>query len=80
MAPSLVVLGVGLDPTTMLVISQVILSFGIPFALVPTILLTQRRDLMGSLVNRPYTTAAASVVAAVIISLNAFLLYETFFG
>jgi manganese transport protein len=80
MAPSLVVLGVGLDPTTMLVISQVILSFGIPFALVPTILLTRRRDLMGSLVNRPYTTAAASVVAAVIISLNAFLLYETFFG
>jgi manganese transport protein len=79
MAPSLVVLGVGLDPTTMLVISQVILSFGIPFALVPTILLTHRRDLMGSLVNRPYTTAAASVVAAVIISLNAFLLYETFF-
>jgi manganese transport protein len=80
MAPSLVVLGVGLDPTTMLVISQVILSFGIPFALVPTILLTHRRDLMGPLVNRPYTTAAASVVAAVIISLNAFLLYETFFG
>ena len=80
MAPSLVVLGVGLDPTTMLVISQVILSFGIPFALVPTILLTHRRDLMGSLVNRPYTTAAASAVAAVIISLNAFLLYETFFG
>ena len=80
MAPSLVVLGAGLDPTTMLVISQVILSFGIPFALVPTILVTRRRDLMGSLVNRPYTTAAASVVAAVIISLNAFLLYETFFG
>jgi manganese transport protein len=80
MAPSLVVLGVGLDPTAMLVISQVILSFGIPFALVPTILLTRRRDLMGSLVNRRYTTAAASVVAAVIISLNAFLLYETLFG
>jgi manganese transport protein len=80
MAPSLVVLGVGLDPTTMLVISQVILSFGIPFALVPTIMLTRRRDLMGSLVNSPYTTAAASVVAAVIILLNAFLLYETFFG
>jgi manganese transport protein len=80
MAPALVVLGVGLDPTTVLVISQVILSFGIPFALVPTILLTRRRDLMGALVNRPWTTAAASAVAAVIISLNAFLLYETFFG
>jgi manganese transport protein len=80
MAPALVVLGAGLDPTTVLVISQVILSFGIPFALVPTILLTRRRDLMGALVNRPWTTAAAAVVAGVIISLNAFLLYETFFG
>jgi manganese transport protein len=80
MAPSLVVLGLGLDPTTMLVISQVILSFGIPFALVPTILLTRRGDLMGSLVNRPYTTAAAGAVAAVIISLNTFLLYETLLG
>ena len=80
MAPALVVLGAGLDPTTVLVISQVILSFGIPFALVPTILLTRRRDLMGALVNRPWTTAAATAVAGVIISLNAFLLYETFFG
>ena len=62
--------GRGLDPTTVLVISQVILSFGIPFALVPTILLTRRRDLMGALVNRPWTTAAAATVAAVIISLN----------
>ena len=80
MAPALVVLGAGLDPTTVLVISQVILSFGIPFALVPTILLTRRRDLMGALVNRPWTTAAATAVAAVIISLNAFLLFETFLG
>ena len=80
MAPALVVLGAGLDPTTVLVISQVILSFGIPFALVPTILLTRRRDLMGALVNRPWTTAAATAVAGVIISLNAFLLYETFFS
>jgi manganese transport protein len=48
--------------------------------LVPTILLTRRRDLMGALVNRPRTTAAAAVVAGVIISLNAFVLYETFFG
>jgi manganese transport protein len=80
MAPALVVLSAGIDPTTALVISQVILSFGIPFALVPTILLTRRRDLMGALVNRPWTTAAATAVAAVIISLNVFLLYETFFG
>jgi manganese transport protein len=80
MAPALVVLGLGLDPTSTLVISQVVLSFGIPFALVPTILLTRRRDLMGDLVNRPLTTAVASVVAALIIGLNGFLLYGTFFG
>jgi manganese transport protein len=80
MAPALVVLAIGLDATTVLVISQVILSFGIPFALVPTIMLTRRRDLMGALVNRPWTTAAAAAVAAVIISLNGFLLFETFFG
>jgi manganese transport protein len=80
MTPALIVLAIGLDATTVLVISQVILSFGIPFALVPTIMLTRRRDLMGPLVNRPWTTAAASSVAAVIISLNGFLLYETFFG
>jgi manganese transport protein len=80
MAPALAVLGLGLDPTSTLVISQVVLSFGIPFALVPTILLTRRRDLMGDLANRALTTAAASVVAALIISLNAFLLYGTFFG
>ena len=80
MLPALVVLGLGLDPTSTLVISQVVLSFGIPFALVPVILLTRRRDLMGGLVNRPATTALASVVAAVIIALNGFLLYGTFFG
>ena len=54
------------------------LSFGIPFALVPTILLTRRRDLMGGLVNRRATTAVASVVAGLIIALNGFLLHGTF--
>ena len=80
MAPALVVLAIGLDATDTLVISQVILSFGIPFALVPMILLTRRRELMGALVNRPFTTVVASVVAAMIIGLNAFLLQQTFFG
>ena len=80
MAPALVVLALGLDPSSTLVISQVVLSFGIPFALVPMILLTRRREVMGELVNRPQTTAIACVVAALIISLNAFLLYDTFFG
>jgi manganese transport protein len=78
MVPALVVLGIGLDPSRSLVISQVVLSFGIPFALVPLVLLTRRTDIMGSLVNRLATTAVASVVAALIISLNAFLLVQTF--
>jgi manganese transport protein len=80
MAPALVVLGLGLDPSSTLVLSQVVLSFGIPFALVPLIMLTRRGDLMGTHANRGATTALASVVAALIIALNAFLLYQTFFG
>jgi manganese transport protein len=78
MAPALVVLAIGLDPSRSLVISQVVLSFGIPFALVPLVLLTRRRAIMGALVNRPLTTALASVVAALIVSLNAFLIFQTF--
>jgi manganese transport protein len=60
------------------VISQVVLSFGIPFALIPLVLLTRRRDVMGALVNRPITTAVAAVVAALISGLNVFLLVQTF--
>jgi manganese transport protein len=78
MAPALIVLGVGLDSSRSLVISQVVLSFGIPFALVPLVLLTRRRDVMGALVNRRLTTAIASIVAALIIALNLFLLVQTF--
>jgi manganese transport protein len=78
MAPALVVLALGIDPTRALVYSQVVLSFGIPFALIPLLLLTRRRDVMGVLVNRRITTAVASVVAALIIALNIFLLYRTF--
>ncbi|MEA2255469.1 MAG: manganese transport protein [Solirubrobacteraceae bacterium] len=77
MAPALVVLGIGLDPSRSLVISQVVLSFGIPFALVPLVLLTRRRDVMGALVNRRLTTVVASIVAALIIALNMFLLVQT---
>jgi manganese transport protein len=80
MAPALVVLAAGVNLSSTLVISQVVLSFGIPFALVPMILLTRRKDVMGELVNKRGTTVLAAVVAALIISLNAFLLYETFFG
>jgi manganese transport protein len=80
MAPALIVLAIGVDATSTLVISQVVLSFGIPFALVPLIVLTRRRDLMGVLVNSKLTTRAATGVAALIIGLNFFLLYNTFLG
>jgi manganese transport protein len=77
MAPALIVLAVGINPTRALVYSQVVLSFGIPFALIPLVLLTRRRDVMGSMVNRRVTTVTASVVAAMIIALNLFLIYRT---
>jgi manganese transport protein len=80
MLPALVVLAIGLNATDVLVISQVVLSFGIPFALVPMILLTRRGDVMGALVNRRHTTVVASLVATLIICLNGFLLFDTFFG
>ncbi|MBI3362627.1 MAG: Nramp family divalent metal transporter [Chloroflexi bacterium] len=80
MAPSLVVIMIGFDPTRTLVISQVVLSFGLPFALIPLIMFTRRRDLMGVLVNSRFTTAIAGVVAAIIVALNIYLLYQTFFG
>ncbi len=78
MAPALIVLALGLDPTRALILSQVVLSFGIPFALVPLILLTRRADIMGELVNRRATTGLAAVIAAVIIALNLFLLAQIF--
>jgi manganese transport protein len=80
LAPALVVLGIGIDPTQALVISQVVLSFGIPFALVPLVLLTRRKDLMAELVNHRLTTWAAGAAAALIIALNGFLLWQTFTG
>jgi manganese transport protein len=78
LAPALVVLSLGVDPTAALVFSQVVLAFGIPFALVPLVLLTRDRRLMGELTNRRVTTAATSVAAVVIIALNAVLLWHTF--
>ncbi|HET6944948.1 MAG TPA: Nramp family divalent metal transporter, partial [Gaiellaceae bacterium] len=74
MLPAFVVIGLGADPSRTLVISQVILSFGIPFALVPLVLFTSKRELMGPLVNARATTVAATIVAAIIIALNVFLL------
>lgn len=75
--PALVVIGMGLDTTRTLVISQVVLSFGLPFAIVPLVIFTGRRDIMGELVNRKITTIAAGLIAALIIALNIYLLYAT---
>jgi manganese transport protein len=80
MAPALVVLALGLPTTSTLVVSQVVLSFGIPFALVPLLLLTRRADVMGPLRNRALTSAAAAAVAAVVIGLNIFLIGSAIVG
>lgn len=79
MVPALAVLAIGVDPTTALVLSQVVLSFGIPFALIPLLMFCSNRKLMGSLVNRRTTTIMAWLTAAAIIGLNIFLLYQTLF-
>jgi manganese transport protein len=80
MLPALVILAIGLNPSRSLVISQVVLSFGIPFALIPLLIHCRNRQVMGALVNRRATTAIATIVVALIVSLNVFLLYQTFFG
>ena len=80
LAPALVVLGLGLDPTAALVISQVVLSFGIPFALVPLLLIARKREVMGALANPGWLTAIATVLAGLIIALNVFLLQQVILG
>jgi manganese transport protein len=79
MIPALIVLAVGLNPTDALVLSQVVLSFGIPFALIPLVMLTGQRDVMGVHVNRGLTSVLAWGCAALITGLNLFLLYQQFF-
>ena len=74
MAPALVVIGIGLDPSRALVLSQVVLSFGIPFALIPLLMFCRDRGLMGTLVNHRATTLIATGVVAVIVTLNVFLI------
>jgi manganese transport protein len=78
MVPAFVVIAIGVDPSRTLVLSQVVLSFGIPFALIPLVMFTSRRGLMGTLVNRRATTVVAALVAALISGLNLFLLGQTF--
>lgn len=80
MAPALIVLAIGVNTTDALVLSQIVLSFGIPFALVPLIIVTRDRKIMGGMVNRAVTTVAVSVIAAIISALNFYLLYDAFSG
>jgi manganese transport protein len=80
LAPALLVLAIGVDPTDALVGSQVVLSFGIPFALVPLLIIASKREVMGDLVNPGWLSALAGTLAALIIALNVFLLYEVFLG
>jgi manganese transport protein len=80
MLPALTILAIGVNPSRSLVISQVVLSFGIPFALIPLLLFCRNRNLMGVLVNYRLTTAVATVVVTLIVCLNVFLLYRTFFA
>ena len=78
--PSLLVIAVGVNLTRTLVVSQVVLSFGLPFAVIPLIHFTNRKDIMGELVNKRLTTVLASLVAVLILSLNFFLIYQIFSG
>lgn len=78
MVPAIIILAIGVNPTSALVLSQVFLSFGIPFALVPLVLLTSRADVMGVHVNSRATSRIAWTIAALITALNVFLLYQTF--
>ncbi|MEU8174763.1 Nramp family divalent metal transporter [Microbispora hainanensis] len=78
LVPAMAVLAAGAEPGRVLVISQVVLSFGIPFALWPLVMFTHRRDLMGRLVNRPVTPVCAAACASAVTVLNCALVwYET---
>ncbi|MGA2765065.1 MAG: Nramp family divalent metal transporter [Spirochaetia bacterium] len=80
MVPSVAIIVLGVDPTRALVLSQVVLSFALPFPVIPLIFFTRRKDLMGVLVNKPLTTVAGVLAAAVILGLNVYLIYQTFAG
>ena len=74
--PSLVVLYAGFDPTRTLVISQVVLSFGLPFAVVPLVIFTMNKKIMGPLVNRPLTSFLAAIATILILALNVYLIWS----
>jgi manganese transport protein len=76
MAPALIVIFLKADPTRSLIISQVVLSFGLPMAMLPLLHFTCRRSVMGELVNRRLTTVAGAIAAAMIIALNVYLVCQ----
>ncbi|WP_286924538.1 MULTISPECIES: Nramp family divalent metal transporter [Lysinibacillus] len=80
MLPPLVIIASGVNATYALVLSQVVLSFGIAFALVPLVMFTSKRDIMGSLVNHRITTILGWFVVVIVVVLNIYLLWETIFG
>lgn len=80
LCPALAILALGFDPTRALVLSQVVLSFGIPFAVLPLVRLTSNRELMGSDANHPVTTAVGWAIALVISVLNMVLIWLTVAG
>jgi manganese transport protein len=80
MIPAIVVLAIGMNPTSALVLSQVVLSFGIPLALIPLVILTSRRAVMGVHVNRPLTAVVGVILAMGITVMNGFLIYQQLLG
>ncbi|SCY52968.1 manganese transport protein [Microbacterium sp. LKL04] len=80
LVPALAILAVGVDPTLALIISQVVLSFGIPFALVPLVALTAQADVLGGYRNRAWTTIAGILASVFLVTLNGLLLWLTLFG
>lgn len=80
MTPALLIIALGVNPMYALVMSQVVLSFALPFAIVPMLLITNRKDLMGIFVNKPLTKILGWLITALIVGLNAVLLYLTFSG
>ena len=78
MVPPIAIIALGINPTTALVASQVILSFGIGFALIPLIMFTSSKRIMGNLVNTKWITVISWIMAILIVALNLFILVQTF--
>jgi len=80
MTPAMIIIALGINPMRALVLSQVTLSFALPLAIIPMLMITKRKDLMGSLVNKPFTNVMGIIITGIIIALNSVLLYYTFTG